>query len=174
MQSINVVFRKNDIKSLTDNFFKVIDDDWMLITAGSRESFNMMTASWGTMGILWNKPVAICFIRPHRYTYGFAENADYYTLSFFDETQRRILNICGGMSGRDINKVKETGLTPVLTEFDNIGFEQARMVIECKKLYADYLKEDNFIISEIALKNYPSKDFHKFYIGEIVNCYLKH
>ncbi len=173
MKSIDTYFNKADIKKLTDNFFKVIDNDWMLITAGTSDSFNMMTASWGTLGILWNKPIAICFIRPHRYTFGFAEKAEHYSLSFFTETHRRILNICGNKSGRNIDKIAETGLVPLITEHESIGYEQARMVIECKKLYADYLKESNFIIPEIARKNYPAKDYHKFYIGEILNCYVK-
>ena len=173
MQPIDEIFQKTDIKKLDDNFFKVIDNEWMLITAGDKDSFNMMTASWGTIGILWNKPISICFIRPHRYTFGFAEKAEYYTLSFFNQTHRKILNICGNKSGRDMDKIAETGLIPMISEHGNIGYEQARMVMECKKLYSDYLKENNFIIKEIAKKNYPTKDFHKFYIGEIINCFIK-
>ncbi|MBN2610933.1 MAG: flavin reductase [Bacteroidales bacterium] len=165
---------KTNVTSLNDNVFNLIDKEWMLITAGNTGSFNTMTASWGTLGILWNKPVAICFIRPHRYTFEFAEKSDYFTLSFFDESFRGILNICGSKSGRTIDKIKETCLKPLLTDNGGIGYEQARMVIECRKLYADFLKEDNFVVPDTALKNYPSKDFHKFYIGEIVNCYLKH
>lgn len=171
MQSIENLFNKTDIKHLKDNFFKVIDDEWMLITAGSREKFNMMTASWGTMGILWNKPIAICFIRPQRYTFQFAERSAFYTLSFFRPSEKKILNICGSRSGRDIDKIKETGLIPLITEMGNIGYKQARMVIECRILYTDYLEGDHFVIPEVAQRNYPTKDFHKFYIGEIMNCY---
>ncbi|MFO7657438.1 MAG: flavin reductase family protein [Bacteroidales bacterium] len=174
MNKIDGYFSKTDVKALTDNVFGLIGSDWMLITAGSAGSFNTMTASWGTLGILWNKPVAICFVRPHRYTFEFIEKSGYFTLSFFDETYRGVLNICGSKSGRDIDKVKETGLSPLVTDNGVIGYEQARMILECRKLYADFLKHDHFVIPEIALKNYPSNDFHKFYIGEIVNCYLKH
>lgn len=173
MKSIETNFRKINVKNLNDNFFKVIDDEWMLITAGDTNAFNMMTASWGTTGILWNIPVAICFIRPHRFTFEFAEKSDIYTLSFFDRSYRKVLNLCGSKSGRDTNKVKETGLLPVITEKGGIAYDQARMVIECEKLYADYLKEDNFIIPEIARKNYRTKDFHRFYIGGILNCYIR-
>lgn len=172
MKPIDDLFKKTDIKHLKDNFFKVLDDEWMLITAGNSTDFNMMTASWGTMGILWNKPVAVCFIRPHRYTFQFAEKSDFYTLSFFKTSDRKILNFCGNKSGRDIDKVKETGLIPMITENGNIGYRQARMVMECRIIYTDYLEEDRFIIPEVALRNYPSKDFHRFYIGEIVNCYV--
>lgn len=171
MKSIDILFERTDVKLLKDNFFKVLDDEWMLITAGVPGDFNMMTASWGTIGILWNKPVAVCFIRPHRYTFQFAERSGYYTLSFFNPSDRKILNICGNKSGRDVDKIRETGLVPVITEYGNIGYEQSRMVLECRLLYTDYLEEDHFVVPEIAKRNYPSKDFHKFYIGEIVNCY---
>jgi flavin reductase (DIM6/NTAB) family NADH-FMN oxidoreductase RutF len=173
MRNLANLFNKIDVKTITDNFFQITDEDWMLITAGNRDKFNTMTASWGTFGILWNKPITICFIRPHRYTFVFAEESEGFTLSFFPENYRKILNFCGSRSGRDTDKMKETGLVPVETETGLIAFEQARLIIECKKIYSDFIREENFILKELIHKNYPSKDFHKFYIGEIVNCYKK-
>jgi flavin reductase (DIM6/NTAB) family NADH-FMN oxidoreductase RutF len=164
-------FKKVEVESLNENVFKIIGEDWMLITAGKIDDFNMMTASWGTMGILWNKPIAICFIRPQRYTYNFAEKYDYYTLSFFEEKHRKILQICGSRSGRNINKVEATGLKPMETDMGNICYEQSRLFLECRKLYFNDLTPENFIIPEIAHQNYPTRDFHRFYIAEIVNCY---
>jgi len=155
---------------LDENVFNLIGEQWMLITAGTRDHFNTMTASWGTMGILWHLPVTICFIRPQRYTFEFAESSGYYTLSFLEPGNREILQFCGARSGRDNDKVKETGLEPRVTRLGNIYFEQCKLVFECKKLYADNLKEDAFIIPELTGKNYPKGDFHKFYIGEIVSC----
>ena len=78
-----------------DNVFKLIGDDWMLITAGDIESYNIMTASWGTMGELWHKKICICFVRPTRYTFEFMNKADLFTLSFYDDKYREILNFCG-------------------------------------------------------------------------------
>ena len=154
---------------ITDNCFKLIDKDWMLITAGTMDSFNTMTASWGALGILWHKQIAICFIRPQRFTYEFTEKNDYFTLSFFEEEYRKILKLCGTKSGRDIDKVKETGLKPVESEKGGIYFEQARLVLECKKLYFDDFKPENFLEPSIQ-KNYPSNDYHRIYIGEIISC----
>jgi flavin reductase (DIM6/NTAB) family NADH-FMN oxidoreductase RutF len=166
-------FIQVDPESLNDNFFKLINKDWMLVTAGITGNFNTMTASWGTTGILWNKPIAICFIRPHRYTFQFAEQYEYYTLSFFGNKYREILNFCGANSGRDTDKIASTGLIPVETNNGSITFEQASLVLECKKLYADFLKPDNFIAPGIIEKNYPNRDFHRFFIGEIAGCYKK-
>ncbi len=173
MSTINNHFVLSDLETLKDNVFKIIDKDWMLITAGNPDHFNMMTASWGTLGILWHKPIAICFIRPQRYTFRFTEKSSYYTLSFFEEKHRGILQACGSKSGKNTDKIKETGLVPLATGLGNIGYEQARMILECKKLYADNLKEENFIIPDIAVQHYKNKDFHRFYIGEVVNCFIK-
>ena len=161
-------FRTIPPTSITDNVFKLIDKDWMLVTAGTLEHYNTMTASWGHMGIMWNLPVAIAWIRPQRHTFGFAEKYSHYTLSFFTETYRKALQFCGSHSGRDYDKAARTGLTPVETKGGHVFFREARLVLECRKLYADNLREENFIVPEIARKHYPTRDFHRFFMGEIV------
>lgn len=173
MDKIGNNFIKTGLISFHENIFKMIGDDWMLITAGKHDHFNMMTASWGTMGILWNKPIAICFIRPQRYTYQFAGKYDYFTLSFFEEKYRKILQICGSRSGRDTDKVEAAGLNPLETELGNICYAQSRLFIECRKLYFGDLKKENFVLPDIASHNYPTGDYHRFYIGEIVNYYKR-
>ena len=173
MNRIPDAFKLIRVKSLESNFFKRIDEDWMLITAGTPHHFNTMTASWGGLGILWNKPVAICFIRPNRYTYQFAEKYNYFTLSFLGDQYRDILSFCGSHSGQDTDKIARTGLKPVQLGPESISFEQAVLIFECRKLYADFIKPDNFIVHHIIGKHYPRMDFHRFYIGEIVNCYAK-
>ena len=160
-------------EDLDENLFRAINKDWMLVTAGRPGDLNTMTASWGTTGILWNKPIAICFIRPHRYTFGFAERYPSYTLCFFPEKYRDILNFCGAHSGRNVDKICKTGLTPLETSQGNVIYEQARLALECRKLYADFLKPECFIDALVDKKNYPAKDYHKFFIGEIVECFKK-
>lgn len=163
------IFHKINTGDIIDNPFKLIGTDNMLITAGTKDSFNTMTAGWGSMGILWKMQVAICFVRPTRYTYRFMEKNKYFTLCFFDEKYRDILNFCGTKSGRDFDKIKETGLKPLETEIGNIYFEQARLVIECKKIYFDDIKPEHFLESKIH-NNYPEKDYHRLYVGEIITC----
>ena len=145
----------------------------MLITAGESGNFNTMTASWGTLGILWHLPVAVCFVRPQRYTFGFMESSHHYTLCFLEDHHRDILQFCGTRSGKDVDKVAETGLVPLITETGNIYYEQCKMVLECRKIYSDSLLEERFLDSNLIGKNYPNKDFHKFYIGEIISCLVK-
>jgi flavin reductase (DIM6/NTAB) family NADH-FMN oxidoreductase RutF len=166
-------FKTIDPEELNENFFRLINRDWMLVTSGKSGNFNTMTASWGSTGILWNKPIAICFIRPHRYTFEFADQHDFFTLSFFESLYKDALNFCGTHSGRDIDKIQKTGLKPVETPNGSITFEQALLVLECKKLYADFLQEEHFLVKSLVDKNYPQKDFHKFFIGEIVGCFKR-
>jgi len=143
----------------------------MLITAGDDKGFNTMTASWGGLGVLWNKSVAFTFIRKQRYTYEFTEDNDLFTLCFFDEDYRNALSICGSKSGRDIDKVKETGLTPVHID-GTTYFDEARLVLVCKKQYFQDIDPKNFLNADIE-KNYPAKDYHRMYIGEIVKVLVR-
>ncbi len=158
---------------ITDNVFKLIGKDWMLITAGTLESFNTMTASWGALGELWDRRVSFCVIRPHRYTFQFMEQATNYTLSFFDETYRAALDFCGSRSGRDVDKAKATGLTPVAGTAGSVYFAQARLVLECRKLYAQDIAQTHFVDQTISARNYPKQDFHRMYIGEIIRCLVR-
>ena len=100
----NGKFKEISVNSINENFFKLIGEKWMLITAGNEQNLNMMTASWGGVGVLWNKNVAFSFIRPNRYTFEFTEQNDYYTLSFYDDEFKSELSFCGTNSGRDVDK----------------------------------------------------------------------
>lgn len=160
-------------KEITDNIVRLIGFDWMLVTAGKPGHYNMMTASWGGMGYLWNKPVVFVFVRPQRYTFEFMEERDTFTLSFFSETYREALNVCGTFSGREVDKTAKSGLTPMETEAGNITFEEARLVLECRKLYGEFLRPEAFTDAETAVKYYPGKDFHKVYVAEIVGVWKK-
>lgn len=159
---------------LEENVFDMLQDEWMLITAGTEDKFNTMTAAWGSFGILWRKPIAVIYIRPQRYTFEFTEQYNNFSLSFFGHgNYRDALSFCGTKSGRDFDKIKETGLAPATTPINNIAFQQARLVFDCKMLYADNIKPGSFIEKELIHQIYPTKDFHRFYIAEIVGCYQR-
>ena len=154
------------------NVVQQIGYDWMLITAGTKDDFNTMTAAWGGIGFLWKEPMATIFVRPQRYTYEFTEKYDMFTLCFFDSKHHEALKICGTKSGRDIDKMKETGLVPLVSSTGNVYYEQAKLVIECRKVYYDDINPDKFLDPRPD-KNYPKKDYHRMYMGFIENCLLK-
>jgi len=160
-----------DPYNINESVFRLLDKDWMLITAGVKDNYNTMTASWGGFGILWNQPVAFIFVRPPRYTYEFLEKYDGFTLSFFPRGYRKILNYCGSKSGRDVDKAAETGLIPLETGKGNVYFSGALMVFECRKLYYQDLDPGHFLDHRIQ-SNYPLKDYHRMYFGKIENSWI--
>jgi len=162
--------RKIEPQDINQNPFTLIDDDWFLLSTGNLHAFNTMTASWGGMGILWNKPVVFCFVRPQRYTYKFMESNEFFTMSFFDESYREALNLCGKVSGRQTDKMKATGLKPFESPEGSIFYEQSTLMLECRKLYFSDIIPEHFQVEAIN-KNYPKKDYHRMYIGEITSCF---
>lgn len=153
------------------NIYKMLSESWMLITAGTDTKYNMMTASWGGLGHMYNKPVAFCFINPTRYTYQLMENNDTYTLSFYTETYRDALQYCGTHSGKDQDKVKGSGLTPITTPSGSKSFSEAWMIIECRKLIAQPINPAA-VLDEAAREKW-GKEPHQMYIGEILNVWVK-
>ena len=155
------------------NAVKMIGDDWTLITAEKKDgSVNTMTASWGFMGVLWNKPVCAVFIRPQRHTLGFVEEADRLTLCFFGEEHRGALRLCGTKSGRDTDKIAEAGLTVAHAEGVPY-FEQAQTVLVCRKLYADSIRPEGFVDAALDAANYAKGDYHRVFICEIETCLVR-
>jgi flavin reductase (DIM6/NTAB) family NADH-FMN oxidoreductase RutF len=170
-ESFFMSFVKTNIEDLNVNPFKMIGSDWFLITAGdSEETYNTMTASWGAVGEMWGKHMFLCAIRPNRHTFGFVEDREYFTVSCFEpEKYRQMLTFCGTKSGRDYDKAKETGITPVKIE-NTVSFEEASLVFVCRKMYSQDMDESCFTDKE-PLKFYEKDPLHRMYISEIVSVY---
>ena len=160
--------------------FVRLDKQWMLVTVGDvendRGNWNTMTASWGGLGILWQKDVAFIFIRPSRHTFSFADSKDIFTISFFDESYRSALGICGEKSGRDTDKASAAGLTPVCFEDwpvkGAVSFKEASDIIICKKIYTQDIDPALFLDESIE-KHYGGKDYHRMFVGEIIGYKTK-
>lgn len=149
------------------NPFDKFNKEWALVTAGNKDKFNSMTISWGSIGTLWFKNVVTIYIRPDRYTFEFLNNSDYFTLSFFDEKYRDKLTMFGRNSGRDIDKVKESGFSPVFLD-RGITYKEAKETIVLKKIYVQSLDKDKF--SSDILKCYnDDAPAHYMIIGEVVD-----
>jgi flavin reductase (DIM6/NTAB) family NADH-FMN oxidoreductase RutF len=162
------------LDTLDFNPYKRIGGDWFLVTAGDKSGWNTMTASWGFAGVMWGKNTFTTVIRPQRYTKEFIDNSQYFTISFFDSDCKSALSYCGSHSGRDCDKAVETGLKPLFITGDNFSvtsFEQANLVLICRKSYVQEMKPECFVNTENDEKWYPAKDYHVQYIGEIVAAY---
>lgn len=159
-------------ESLNKNPFQLIGKDWMLVTAEANGKANTMTASWGGLGIMWGKNVAYVVIRPQRYTKTFIDASDRFSLTFYDESFKKELGYLGKVSGRDEDKIAKTGLT-LTHEGETPYFEEANLVLVCKKLYAQEFKPEYFIETELDHKWYPNKDYHILYVVEVEKVLTK-
>jgi flavin reductase (DIM6/NTAB) family NADH-FMN oxidoreductase RutF len=167
-------WKEISVNQLQGNPFEMIGHDWMLITAEKDGKANTMTASWGGLGIMWNKSVAFITIRPQRFTKEFIDNADTFSLTFFDESYRKTLGYLGSVSGRDEDKIAKAELTLAQdTTTTTPYFEEAKTVLICRKLFAQPYTEAAFLDKTILDKNYPEKDLHTLYIGEITKVLVK-
>ncbi len=163
---------KKELSELTLDPFRTIGTEWFLLTAGTLEDYNTMTASWGAMGVIWGGPAMTAVVRTSRHTFGYMEENDTFTVSVFPEEYRAALQFCGSKSGRDYDKAKETGLTPVAID-GTTAFAEAKLVLVCEKMYAQMMGEEHFTQPEIAEKWYGTDPMHKMYIGRIKAAYVQ-
>jgi flavin reductase (DIM6/NTAB) family NADH-FMN oxidoreductase RutF len=157
-------------KDFSAKIFTLWDKGWFLLSAGSFASgkFNSMTVSWGWMGTIWERPVVQVLVRPTRYTFSFMESNPDFTLCAFPDQYRKALSLLGAKSGRDGDKIKESGLTPCKSsEVTAPSYIEANLVIECRKIYSDVIKPQGFIDKSID-NDYPLADYHKIYYGEVL------
>lgn len=161
-------FKKFERENVKDNIFDYYDNTWFLISAGTSDDFNMMTAGWGGMGIMWAQPVFYVVVRKSRYTLEFMEKYDTFTCSYYDNKYKEALTICGSQSGRDIDKAKEAGLSVVqIPNRDAVTFAEANQTFVCKKILSKELDEQCYIDKEIYKECYSDDDTHILFIGII-------
>jgi flavin reductase (DIM6/NTAB) family NADH-FMN oxidoreductase RutF len=170
-------WKSRRIEEFPGSPFVRIGAGWMLISAGDVSSdkgaWNTMTASWGCLGVLWQKNVAQIYIRKTRHTLGFVNASAIFSLSFFDNAFRQALNICGADSGRDTDKAAKAGLQPIVFPNGAVGFKEAREIIVCHKLYTHDFDPSRFLDPGIDPSLYPLKDYHRLFIGEIIDYLVK-
>ena len=157
------------------NPFEAIGRQWFLLTAGTQQTgWNTMTCSWGAAGVLWNKPSVTCYVRRSRYTLGFMEQQDVFTLSFLGDEHRKALSFCGSHSGRDCDKAKEAGLTPVPAGEGNIAtsFAEAEVTLLCRKIFWQDLDPRN-VPGFAHERFYQSEAEHRMFIGEVIDIIRK-
>lgn len=153
-------------ENFQENAFEMIGKDWLLITAEKDGKVNTMTASWGGVGVLWNKKVSYIFIRPQRYTKEFVDFSDRLSVCVLPNSYRKELAYLGNVSGKDEDKISNANLK--VQKYEDVPyFDEARLTLICRKLYAQDLKEECFIEKDIIDKWYPEKDYHTMYVVEI-------
>jgi len=145
----------------------------LLLASGdfSAGRYNAMTVGWGAFGVMWGKNYAQVVVRPTRYTYEFMNEFETFTLCAFSERYSSALGLLGSKSGRDGDKIAESGLSAEPSvAIAAPSFAEADLAIECKKIYWDDLDPSRFLDAGIATQ-YPKRDYHRVFYGEIVAAF---
>ncbi len=165
------MFRDLCLRDFKENVIEIISKEYMLITAGNQDGYNMMTASWGFMGEMWGEDSVAVVVRPERYTMDFIESNDYFTLTFFGDN-KDIHKVCGSKSGREVDKTSLTGLSPIYNQ-NYVYFDEARLVLIIKKKYIQPMDKKFLTDNSIDEKWYKNGGWHNLIIGSIERIYIK-
>lgn len=156
-----------EIKEAQKQIIEHLADDWGLLTAGGIDDYNTMTIAWGETGTMWWKPVVSVYVVPSRHTYGYMQDAEYFTVSLFGPEYKEDLQVLGAKSGRDGDKVALTKLTPKAIEH-GVTFEEAALTVVCKKIFQQPVDPDA-LPDQVMNDYYQEMGVHDRFMGEIVN-----
>jgi flavin reductase (DIM6/NTAB) family NADH-FMN oxidoreductase RutF len=164
-------------RDVTGNVFRLVGEDYTVITAGTEENYNSMTASFGGWGILFGDPTTWCFLRASRYTLEYIRQEKRYTMSYFDEPYREQVMLFGTLSGRDSDKMKRHALTAVTTPAGNVAYKEAKLIVECELTEITTVQPDDFYTKEgrsfVVNAHAEVKEYHKLVFGKITNVWTK-
>lgn len=124
---------------------------WVVGSYDKQGKPNGMTAAWG--GICCSDPPCVAVsLRAATYSHGSLVNRQAFTVSVPSQSQVKLADYFGLVSGRDTDKFAATGLTPVRSDLVDAPYVQEfPLVLECKVLQ----------IFELGL--------HTQFVGEIVD-----
>jgi flavin reductase (DIM6/NTAB) family NADH-FMN oxidoreductase RutF len=147
--------------------FQNIGNEWALLATGDAKHYNAMTISWGSLGFIWQRPVITVLVRPQRYTHEVIDKFERFSVSFYNRKYREALNILGTQSGRDTDKIAQSGLSPVFV--DSVPtFKEAYLTVIARKIYRGQLESAGFLVPQVDEEFYPKKDHHTVYLAEVL------
>jgi flavin reductase (DIM6/NTAB) family NADH-FMN oxidoreductase RutF len=171
------LFRPLEPAAMTGNVFKLVGEDFTVITAGTELDYNSMTASWGGWGILFNEPATWCLLRASRYTLEYIRRENLYTMCYFDDQYKDQVLLFGSSSGRDSDKMKQHTLTAVETPEGSIAYKEARLIIECELIEITTVRPDDFYTADarqfITDAYEDAHDYHKLVFGKIARVWVR-
>ncbi|MEW6358803.1 MAG: flavin reductase family protein [Planctomycetota bacterium] len=114
---------------------------------------NFMTVAW--VGIVSSDPPQLSVsVRPSRYSYSILEKAGYFVVNVPNVAILEKVDRAGCISGRDVDKWKEIGLTPMPSDLAG-----APLIAECP------------VNIECKTRQYLSLGAHDMFIGKILSVH---
>lgn len=145
----------------------------LLCSMGKDKKPNLMTIGWGLIGIMWRQPFFVVAVRFSRYTYKLLEESGEFTVCLPSEGMKKVLEFCGTRSGRDFDKFKELGLTPMKGSSVEAPFiAECPIHYECRVAYKVSI-EPGGLDADLEKEVYPSGDYHTIYFGHIKGVYAE-
>jgi flavin reductase (DIM6/NTAB) family NADH-FMN oxidoreductase RutF len=158
---------------LPENLASLILTDQMLITSGTLEKFDAMPTTWALFGHIFQKPTASIVLCPKGYMLPYVNANPVVTLSFYHPQHDGSLTVLAEEADDERDKIRRSGMEPFATPLGGIAFREARILLECEKLYADWIKEANFIDQTVPQEMYPRKEFHRLFVLEVKAVWVK-
>lgn len=164
--------KKNvDYKEHMDEVAKAfVEDRVLLVSCGREGAPNVMAIGWGVIGIIWRRPVFVILVRPSRHSYTLIEETGEFTVNIVSPQMKEVVQYCGTVSGRDHDKFREKGLTPISsTKVKAPIIKEGLLHFECRVIYKSDVVPTG-LEESIVNTIYPRGDFHRIYFGEILAC----
>ena len=165
-------WRKIAPVELKDNPIELVDGYKGILAMGNKEEHNAMTIGWGTLGVLWRKPIFTVFVSTSRFSHSLMEKNETFTVSFFNKSHYDDVMYLGHHSGRDGDKISKTNLHLTYTENGNPMFDDAFLVIECRKIYDAPFDYDKIDKECRTMYDGGKMGIHYEYAGEILNVFV--
>ena len=161
-----------DFRVCQADTIKAFDERRVLLASqGTHGLPNTMAIGWGSMGIIWKRPVFTVLVRPSRYTYSLIEASGEFTVNIAPPGMEEVVNYCGSVSGRDDDKFAAKGLTAVSSSrLKTPIIKECLIHFECRVIYRSDLIPAQMAEPTLSGTYGNSVDFHRFYYGEIVAC----
>lgn len=141
------------------------------MTTSHGTKVNTMTIGWGSVGIMWRKPVFTALVRQSRYTKELVEQSGEFTVTLPLTEMKAALGLCGTKSGRDLDKIAAAKLTLVPGQaVATPVIAGPGLQLECKVIYKQTMLPENLAAADNAAC-YAEGDYHTLYYGEIVAAY---
>jgi flavin reductase (DIM6/NTAB) family NADH-FMN oxidoreductase RutF len=140
----------------------------LLASLDSQGKANVMTIGWGTVGVIWGRPVFSVLVRPSRYTYECIENTGDFTVNLQSAGARHAAELCGTVSGRDRDKLAELNWTTLPSaSIATPIIAQCVLHYECRVIAKSDIHPDALAPAMVG-NFYRKGDFHRVYYGEIL------
>jgi flavin reductase (DIM6/NTAB) family NADH-FMN oxidoreductase RutF len=166
-------WRRLEPTDIPENPIVLVDGYKGILAMGDRQEHNAMTIGWGTLGMLWRKPVFNVYVSSSRFSHSLMEKFDTFTVSFFNMSHLEDVMYLGHHSGRDGDKISHTHLHLNYTKAGTPMFDDAFLIIECRKLYGGPFDVTKMAEDPAAMYASGKMGVHSVYVGEILNVYMK-